>query len=83
MGMGGVCGWAGGGRGEGGETATDNIELQNSQKQSLLSGLDQEHPLLGTPMRTLSWNFTDVTDSTVTSGRRSVLGPAPSLTSDG
>ena len=30
--------------------ATDSIEHQNSHKQSLLSSLDQEHPLLGTPM---------------------------------
>ena len=52
----GMCGCVGGWREEGGrrgmerERATDSIEPQNSHKQSLLSGLDQEHPLLGMPM---------------------------------
>ena len=59
--------WKGGG--EGGEEATDSIEPQNSHKQSLLSGLDQEHHLLGTPMPDFGRGiFTDVTGSTVTSG---------------
>ena len=48
-------GWKeGGGRRErereGERGATDSTEPQNSHKRSLLSGLGQEHPLLGTPM---------------------------------
>ena len=56
VGMCGVCGWEAGGGGreegerEGRGQLTDSIEHQNSHKQSLLSSLDQEHPLLGTPM---------------------------------
>ena len=47
-----VGGWEGGGgrRKEGGEKQGEGIEPQNSHKQSLLSGMDQEHLLPGTPM---------------------------------
>ena len=53
--------WEDGGRrlGEEGwrERATDSIEPQNSHKQSLLSGLDQEHPLLECQRWTLVGEF--------------------------
>ena len=79
MGVGGV-----GGRREEGERATDeSIESQNSHKQSFLLLGSRASLLRNANAGLWSWNFTDVTDSTVTSGRRSVVGPAPSLTSDG
>ena len=87
VGMGGVYGREAGGGGreewerEGrGQLTARNTRTHTSNPFSLT--LIKSTPPWNANARLWWWHFTDVTDSTVTSGRRCDLGPAPSLTSD-